>query len=201
MIVNPWLYFFVSLFSIPNSQLCENRPETCTQESDPVCAAVPCPPYMYCVKDYNNPCLACQNTEVIGYRPGTCDTPGGPHQAFPKNVNKYENAPICSFYEIADYGAGAQDMKDNADVKHIPMLFYIKGECKDKDKTVCQKGDRDQVCDGIEKPVCAYSFNTKPYPGKITKRQTKGNSCEACKDTSVDFYVNGACKDSNVIAE
>ena len=201
MIVDPWLYFFLSLFSVPNSQLCEDPTQVCTTEYNPVCAAFPCPPYMYCVANYNNPCLACSNNDVIGYRPGTCDTPGGPHQTFPRNENKYENAPICSFYEISDYGAGAQDMKDNADVKHIPMLFYIKGQCKDKDKTVCKADDRNKVCAEIYQPVCAYTFNTKKrYPAQIT-RQTKGNSCEACNDPSVDFYVNGACGEASSIFE
>lgn len=200
MIVNPWLYFFLSLFSVPNSQLCENRSEVCTKEYNPVCAAQSCPPYMYCVNTYSNPCQACNNKDVIAYRSGSCDTPGGPHQAFPKNENQYEKAPICSFYEMSDYGAGVQDLEDNADVKRIPMFFYIKGECKDIDKTVCTEDKRKKTCPEIYQPVCAYSLTKKGYPTKIS-RKTKENSCDACRDRSVDFYINGACDKSSIIPE
>lgn len=55
------------------------RPELCTQEYDPVCAlrdtgvrcvTTPCPSAEW--KTYGNACMACNDTDVMGYRPGEC---------------------------------------------------------------------------------------------------------------------------------
>ena len=56
------------------------RPEMCTRDYRPVCAlrdsgircvTTPCPSTEW--KTYSNGCSACADSEVQGYRPGTCE--------------------------------------------------------------------------------------------------------------------------------
>ncbi len=196
MILDPWLYFFMALFSVPGSHLCQQRSSVCTEEYNPVCATFPCYGFDYCTKTYANPCIACQDTKVIAYRPGDCRIPGGPHQNFPGNVNDFDDSPICSFYLVDDRGVFTEDYEDNSEADNIPMFFYIPGKCKNIDRTVCTASDRNEVCTAENKPVCAYDYDTnggKKFPAKISF-STKSNACQACNDRSVDFYVKGACK-------
>jgi len=205
MILDPWLYFFWALFSVPGSQICENRPSVVPDQYDPVCGATPCYVFGYCTKTYNNSAEACHDTNVVAYRPGECSTGGGPHQNYRGNQNVVVNEPICYFYLINDKGYEAGDLKDNSFTNRIPMFFYVPGQCKDIDNTMCKAGDRGKECDDTESPVCAYSYvnsenRERVYPAKISK-QTMNSACIACSDPHITFYINGPCDDeSNLIS-
>jgi len=185
----------MALFSVPGSEKCETRPDICTEEYNPVCATYPCYGDEYCTKTYSNGCFACGDKKVIAYRPGDCSSPGGPHQNNPGNKNDFVDEPICKFFLADDYGVRFETLENNAHVEHMPMYCYIPGKCKNKDDNVCTAADRKKSCSSKSEPVCAYNYftnNGKKYPAEITSKTMK-NSCLACKDTSIDFWVKGAC--------
>ncbi len=201
MISDIWLYFFWALFSVPGSQICENRPEIVTKEHNPVCGVVPCYVFGYCAQTYNNPSEACHDNNVIAYRPGDCSTGAGPHQNYRGNKNAIVNEPICYFYLIDDLGYKARDMEDNSLTGQIPMFFYVPGKCKDIDNTMCKAEERGKDCENTEKPVCGYSYvasenRQRVYPARISK-QTMNNACIACSDPNITFYVKGACDENS----
>jgi len=199
MVSEFWVYFFMALFSVPGSEKCETRPEICPDVYDPVCGVYPCYGDEYCTKTFSNGCYACGDEDVIAYRPGDCASPGGPHQNNPGNVNDFVDEPICKFFLVDDGGIRTEDLKNNRDVEHFPLFFYIPGKCEDMDKTVCPDSDRERLCSSRYDPVCGYYYNTNEgriYPvdiGGITRQ----NACVACNDVNVGFYVKGPCEGSS----
>lgn len=199
MITDVWLYFFVALFSVPGSEICEDHSQICPEIYNPVCGSYPCYADEYCTKTYPNSCFACSDKKVIAYRPGDCASPGGPHQTNPGNTNDFVDEPICKFFLVDDRGVRTEDLENNENVDHMPIFFYIPGKCKNMNDHVCQESDREKICSTTSDQVCAYNYftnNGKIYPAKVSS-VTKENACLACKDPSISFYVEGACEGSD----
>jgi len=60
------------------------------------------------------------------------------------------------------------------------------GACvKDSEKEFCPPGSRDaDICIEIYSPVCGYPI-----------KQSFSNSCFACLNNNVDYYISGECPD------
>ncbi|MFW6283060.1 MAG: hypothetical protein ACOC1P_03340 [Minisyncoccales bacterium] len=61
---------------------------------------------------------------------------------------------------------------------------------KDSERVYCQPEDREgDVCTQQYDPVCGFNSQGE--------NETYSNSCHACLDSDVEYYVPGECKNEN----
>ena len=161
---------------VPEEEKCEEWSQVCTKEYVPVCGVNG--------MTYGNLCVAQSYCVEVAYE-GEC------------NENKTQMANPASVYCI-EQGGTLEIIKDenggeigmcslpNGIVCEEWSLF--RGECEvSEEKVFCTEEQRKvEVCIMLYAPVCGYDENDE-----IIK--TYSNSCFACGNEEVIYYINGEC--------
>ncbi|KRX06933.1 hypothetical protein PPERSA_07096 [Pseudocohnilembus persalinus] len=96
----------------------------------------------------------------------------------------------CSDEKVISYSEGSCEEIWNTQSSRKRDHFIGEDENTDEVKHECTI--RSQLCTKIYQPVCGY-FNSDIQCFKYPCAQNYGNSCTACADDKVDYYILGKC--------
>jgi hypothetical protein len=153
-------------------------------------------PYKICGKRVRNGCEACLDPDVIYYTSDDCKDEEAISACYSgicdqkNDPAKYEAfQPVCGIRKGCKRGDCTQTYYNECYVckwKNYP--WYYDGVCRDE-REYCRR-PRPKSCSGKRTDYkCAF---WKDEYGKIVFTTVK-NSCEACRDPDVDYYIDGAC--------
>lgn len=181
----------------------QNRPEVCTDVYFPVCAFVTDCIDGICTKTISNACEACADPTVVAYgnyiceeKKAVCDPENKPEFC------TYIYDPVCSI-SLDCFGQGntacyrtlgnscAACIDDKVDY-HLPgecPVSETSDKCELAGKIYCDPNIRNDMCLEIYMPVCAFKTDCN----EEVCSKTFGNGCDACRDQTVEYYVDGEC--------
>ncbi len=68
----------------------------------------------------------------------------------------------------------------------VSVIGLVVMAMQDGDRVYCEQEQREvDMCKTLWDPVCGYTEDGQ--------KETYGNSCEACKDPDVEYWVEGEC--------
>jgi len=185
----------------------KNRPDVCPLIYTATCAVAARCRGLHCFENTSSSCAACSIRRVAYSLPGIC--PGPDESALRVFCDANNRPEVCT----ADYnpvcarlsncvGRDCWSTAGNAcsACANENIVFYVPGECADfasnytlgnQTRTKCDPSNRPDVCTLEYNPVCAHIIGC--YIDDPDCSRTEGNSCTACSQEDVDFYIEGEC--------
>jgi len=180
------LFFLLLSFAVIESHcqdkiVCSSgdRVQICFQWSEPVCGYITdCTgDISLCSRTFDNECIACNDPTIESFTNGTCTSTA---------TETSEENLVDENLEVAETGMC------------VSLVHFVEVNGKYVSATDCC-GLRGSFCSRASSPVCAYFISCPSEDGCF---ETRSNSCEACNDVNINYYVSGPCpKDEDLLNE
>jgi len=165
-----------------------DRAQICFQWSEQVCGHIlGCTgDTSACSKTFDNECIACSDPTIESFTNSACAST--PTETTEENI-------INGNLEVAEE---VSILTSPPTEICVSLVHFVEVNGEYVSATDCC-GLRGSICTGDFSPVCAYFTSCPSQDGCF---ETRSNSCDACNDVNINYYVPGPCSgDGNLLNE